>query len=261
VARAVEALEPYPFDCVDINMGFSVRKVIGGGSGAAMLNDVDLVRRTVALARQATGKPLSAKIRLGWDHLSRDEVRLAQVIEAAGADFITVHGRTRADSWGDKVDLEGILRVKRAVRIPVVGNGNLFSRADAAFMQEKTGVDGLMVARGALGYPWLFREIAGGPDGVSVAEWRATVIRHIALQRDVYGEDRQAAMSMRKVLHWYTKGWPGIRAVNEAAVRIETLDEAKALVETLADRLEERGTPPRRRPEQGPVTDRFTWDT
>lgn len=146
-------------NCIlDINMGCPVPKVVRNGEGSALLKDQKLVEAVAAAAVAEAGKPVTAKIRIGWDADSINAVEIAKVIEAAGASAIGVHGRTREQYYSGKADWNVIRQVKRAVSIPVIGNGDVFSGRDALSLMEETGCDFVMIARGALGNPWIFRE-------------------------------------------------------------------------------------------------------
>lgn len=260
VGRAVALLDRMPFDTIDINMGCPVKKVVKTGCGSAILRDPERVFATVKAARAATDKPLSAKIRLGWDKSSRNAVEVAQAIEAAGGDWLTVHGRTRADDYGEPVDLEGIRLVKQSVRIPVIGNGNLFQKSDVETMIARTQVDGVMISRGALGNPWLFHEIKTADTQLELDQWEADVLTHLRWQADEYGEQPGAAVCMRKHLLWYAKGWNGVRAFREAVNAAASLADARQLVIEFAQSLREQGFMRRISIVQSDPAQRFAWD-
>jgi len=247
VARAIEILDRMPFDTIDINMGCPVNKVVRSGCGSGFLRDVPRIRETVRLARQATAKPLSVKIRIGWDKASINALEVADAIQSEGADWLTVHGRLRSDDYGDPVDLPTIKAVKDFCRIPVFGNGNIFSKADAMHMRECTGVDGVMISRGALGNPWIFREfvrgLPGDPSGsgpatfpessespVSIGEWQQTILDHLRWQSEEYGHRGNGAVCMRKHLLWYAKGWPGAKKLREQINAMEDLESVPAAI-------------------------------
>lgn len=261
IGRAVEVLDRCSFETIDINMGCPVSKVVKGGCGSAILKDPGRVFSTVRLATEATSKPVSAKIRLGWDKSSYTYLEVADAIEQAGAKWLTVHGRLRSDDYSVPVDIVRIAEIKRRLKIPVIGNGNLFCKADAELMYEKTGVDGLMVSRGALGNPWVFRELRSGDPTVTLAEWRDTVLQHLAWQGEAYPGVGHAAVCMRKHLLWYVKGWPGAKRLREELSQMDSLDRAKVLVEGFAEELARQGTLARL-----PIThdlapnSRFVWD-
>jgi len=198
VGRAVAILDKMPFDTIDINMGCPVNKVVKSGCGSGILRDPARVYETTRKARESTGKPLSVKIRLGWD---RNSVTWPEVLDAAeqgGAEWITIHGRLRSDDYGVAVNLDAMAELKRRAKIPVIGNGNVFSQSDALYMRERTSVDGVMVSRGALGNPWVFNAIKSGEAPVTVDEWESTVTDHLAWQQLEYGDTGSGAVCMRK---------------------------------------------------------------
>jgi tRNA-dihydrouridine synthase B len=250
VAGAIEILDRHAFDTIDINMGCPVSKVVRSGSGSAILREPDRVYETVRLARMATAKPLSVKVRLGWDRSSVTIFEVADAAQSAGAEWITVHGRLRSEDYSYPVDLAMIAAVKKRLSIPVFGNGNIFTAADAAHMSELTGVDGVMVSRGALGNPWVFRDIFSmnsslGESGGSVEpstlpgmgmgmvladEWLETVLDHLQWQQEAYGPGGMGAVCMRKHLLWYAKGWPGAKKLRERINTAESISSCENLV-------------------------------
>lgn len=232
VARAVAVLDQQPFETIDLNMGCPVNKVVKVGCGSAILKDPKRVYETVKLAKQNTDKPLSVKIRIGWDHQNITAIEVADAAASGGAAWLTVHGRTRSDDYSSPVSLDWIGRLKARLKIPVIGNGNVFCRTDSDMMKKATKVDGVMVSRGALGNPWVFREIKTGNADVTLTEWLATVLAHLDAQALQYGEQGYGAVVMRKHLLWYLKGWPGARKMREKLSTTESL--AAARVELLA---------------------------
>ncbi|MDQ7051770.1 MAG: tRNA dihydrouridine synthase DusB [candidate division KSB1 bacterium] len=260
VARAVDWLNRYPFEVVDINMGCPVRKVVSGGSGSAILKDPERVYQTVLKATQSTDRPVTAKIRLGWDHKSINAVEVGLAAQEGGAAWLTVHGRTRADDYSVPVNLEKIAEVKAQLHIPVIGNGNIFSRQDMEYMTDKTGVDGVMVSRGALGNPWIFREIKGDSRPVTLQEWLQVVTDHLRWQQEAYGNRGIGAICMRKHLLWYTKGWPGSKHLREKINVADDLQEAIRLIENFATELEKRGVQQRLPVHDSGFHTRFVWD-
>ncbi len=260
-ARAIEILDRQPFETIDINMGCPVAKVVKSGCGSAILKDPARVYETVRLATQATGKPLSVKIRLGWDKNTVTALEVADAAERGGASWLTIHGRLRSDDYSAPVDLEGIAKIKKALKIPVIGNGNIFSKDDADFMRASTGVDGVMVSRGALGNPWVFRDIRTGDARVSLAEWRQAVLDHLAWQSEEYGENGvSAAVCMRKHLLWYVKGWPGAKRLREQLSQTESLNKAGEQIAAFADQLAEAGHLERLAVTQDSQASRFNFD-
>lgn len=257
VATAIEILDGAGFDTIDINMGCPVKKVTGAGCGSAILKDPHRVQKTVELARSATTKPLSAKIRLGFTRDAVNVTNTTQRISQSLADMVTIHGRTRSESYATPVDCEGIRQgVQSAViaalgaELPppvTVGNGDIFDFASAQKMMDDTGCDAVMVSRGALGNPWIFREILDEKVlNPSFAEWLDLVLTHIDYHQEYYGDTTTAAVLMRKHLLWYAKGFPGIKGLREHLNRVSTLDTAREILTSFAKTL----------PAQTP---RFVW--
>lgn len=260
-AQAIAILDREPFDTIDINMGCPVNKVVKAGCGSAILKDPHRVAETVRKARAATDKPLSVKVRLGWDRGSINILEVAQAAAESGADWITVHGRTRADDYAVAVDLDHIAQVKQRVTIPVIGNGNIFSVADAQYMQSVTGIDGVMISRGALGNPWIFRDIHNGTTvPVSRDDWVRTVLTHLDAQQEEYGAHPGAAVCMRKHLLWYTKGWPGNKKWRERINNSASLIEARLLITEYAAELVSEGNTVRNDIGLMEAGQRFQWD-
>ncbi|MDR1797000.1 MAG: tRNA dihydrouridine synthase DusB [Clostridiales Family XIII bacterium] len=232
-AEAAEILEPFPNVLIDVNMGCPVPKVVKNGEGSALMRDPDLAGRLVEALKKHTKKPVTAKFRAGWDAAHINCVEMAQTLEAAGADAVCLHARTREQYYSGRADWGLIARVKAAVRIPVIGNGDVFSHADAARMMEQTGCDFVMVARGALGNPWIFSGARAGEGPVSRGEKAAMFIRHARLAGADKGA-RIAALEMRGAAGWYFKGEPGVSQFREKANRARTIEELISLVEMFA---------------------------
>jgi nifR3 family TIM-barrel protein len=242
IARAIELIEKMPFDAVDINMGCPVPKVVKTGAGSAMLKEPLKVLETCKKARSATDKPLSIKIRLGWDRSSLTGMEIAAAAEQAGINWITVHGRTRSEGYGVAVDLEGMRQVRARIKIPMIGNGNIFGREDALLMERAVGVDGFMLARGVLGNPWLIAAIKQAKTEVTVEEWLNVVLLHLMRQEAFYGkDDTGASFRMRKQLIWYASGWPHARQLREKINSLESLSQGRQLVLEFARTLEDQG--------------------
>lgn len=260
VGRAVAILDKMPYETIDINMGCPVQKVVKAGCGSAILKDPARVAETVRLAKASTDKPLSVKIRLGWDNKTLTGLECAQAAAEAGAAWITVHGRLRSDDYATPVDLDGIGAIKSQISCPVIGNGNLFGRGDTQHMSRAAGVDGTMVSRGALGNPWIFREIKTGDASVSLSEWRDTVLDHLRWQGEEYNYSVGSAVCMRKHLLWYVKGWPGARTLRDQLSQMSSLTEAAAAIATFADDLAAQGQLSRLPFQLEGVASRFVWD-
>ena len=249
IGAAVARLDAYDYDTIDINMGCPVRKVVGNGCGSALLRDVAGVYRIVRAARRATQKPLSLKIRLGWDRTELNYVQVGIAAQEAGADWITVHGRTRTENYSKRVDLDAIAALKTALRIPVIGNGDLLSGTDFIHMQAQTRVDALMIARGALGNPWIFRTCPAA--NLNLDEWLRGIEEHLHRQRQEYGDTLRAVVCMRKHLLWYLKGWPQARGLKQKITMLDRIGLAFDLVREYADRLQAAGVSGRRKGAHG----------
>lgn len=236
VGQSVRLLHEHGFEAIDINMGCPVRKIVGSGSGAAFLKDLDRIRQTVAAARAATTRPLSVKIRLGFTPETINVEETVTIIAQEGADQITIHGRTREDSYRVPVNYPGIARGMRTARqlnphLFTVGNGDVMDAESAQAMVRETGCRGVMVSRGVLGNPWIFEEILGRRhQPPTLAEWGDVVVRHLAYHEEFYGDNELAARLTRKHLIWYASGFPHSHRLREHINRVASLAEAKELV-------------------------------
>ena len=238
MAKGVSILDHYPIDTIDINMGCPVKKVVKTGCGSALLKDPEKVFKVVKAACDHTGKIVSAKIRLGWSPEQAYPLEVADACQQAGVAWLTVHGRLRCDRYSVPVDLEGLRRIKQHITIPLIGNGNLFHRADIDHMLAVTGADGVMISRGALGNPWIFQS---RPSITTVSQWHATVSRHIRLSLALYGDHKTPAIRFRKHLLWYLKGWSVPQDIRIKAQNITSLHHALYLARDLADHLRSSG--------------------
>lgn len=243
VAHAVSVLDKQGFDTIDINMGCPVRKVVNAGCGSAILKDPERISQTVKLAREATTKPLSAKFRLGYtrEHINVEETTNRVLSEQV--DMFTIHGRTRSESYSTPCDLHGIqLSMQAAAKTPSkvikVGNGDIFDFHFAEKMQQETGCDAIMISRGALGNPWIFKEILEGKSyQPTFSEWYEVLLRHIAYQEEHYGKTKISAILARKHLLWYTKGFPQSKALRDVLNKVEDLEQAKELLKDYAKKI------------------------
>lgn len=224
---------------IDINMGCPVHKVVSNGEGSALLKNPTLASKIVRAVVSAVDLPVTVKIRIGWDSNSINATEVAKRLEDAGASLICVHGRTREQQYAPSADWGEIARVKESVRIPVIGNGDIFTPADAQRMMRETGCDGVMIGRGALGNPWIFENTVRLFEGldervVSANEMVDTALEHLALMIESKGE-RAGIAESRKHLGWYMKGIRGAAELRNRINCAETLDEICALLNSLKE--------------------------
>ncbi len=229
------------FSIIDINMGCPAPKIVKNGDGCSLMNNPSLVREIVREVVGASNKPVTVKIRKGWDGNRENAVQIAKIVESSGASAITVHGRTREEYYSGIADWDIIKSVKESVGIPVVGNGDIFEPEDALKMIEHTGCDAVMIGRGARGNPWIFKrtahlletgELLPAPTDVEKIEMS---LRHLDLLFEVKPE-RMAIREMRKHIAWYIKGIRGSAEMRDMVNRIETRSE---LEQTLREYIEE----------------------
>ncbi len=234
MGQAAKIVEQYA-DIIDINMGCPAPKVVKNGDGSKLLLNLELVGNIVKEVVQNTTKPVTVKIRKGWDDEHIVAVEAAKVIEKAGASAITVHGRTREQYYSGQVDLEIIKKAKEAVKIPVIGNGDVKTTEDARKMFEYTGVDGIMIGRGILGEPWkindIIQELTTGqkPQEKTPMEKLKIIKEHIELEMIEKGE-YVGVREMRKHICWYLKNLPNSSQVRQTINMLESKDE---VIETL----------------------------
>lgn len=236
VSDMAHQIEDGPYDIIDINMGCPVPKVVNNGEGSALMKNPRLVEELLSALTGKVKKPVTVKIRKGFDDTNINAVEIARIAESCGAAAVAVHGRTRQQFYSGKADWDIIRKVKEAVKIPVIGNGDIFTPQDAKRMMEETGCDGLMVARGARGNPWLFGRINHYLDTGEVlpepeaAEIGAMILRHAKLQAELKGENL-GMKEMRKHIAWYTAGLPHSAAIRRACNTLETIEELENLLQ------------------------------
>lgn len=231
--RAAKLLtESGRFCGIDINMGCPARKVTNGGAGSALMQDARLARGLVMSVKKATNLPVSVKIRLGFDSFNAPE--FARELEEAGADMLTVHGRTRVQQYSGKADWEKIAQVRQSVSIPVVANGDVFTPEDAKEIIRVTSCRAVMIGRGALGNPWLFHQIKDGFEGKEIVkpsreELIQTALRHADMLIERKGE-HHGIVEMRKHFAWYLKGLRGASQVRTKLNTVKSLQEVKEIL-------------------------------
>jgi len=245
MARAAQIAVDAGADIIDINMGCPVRKVAKTGSGAALLDHPDRVAGLVTAVRLASSVPVTVKIRAGWCPERPMAVEISRVIEDCGADAVTVHPRFATQRYAGRADWRVIREVKAAVRIPVVGNGDVFLAEDAGRMREETGCDGVMIGRGAVGNPWIFRQVldleAGRePRGPTLGERRELILEHYRMLAEAVGELRAPYM-MRGLLLRYTKGLRHSSRFRGRITRIKDYETLSALMDDYFGVLEKEG--------------------
>ncbi len=230
---------------IDINMGCPVKKVVNGDAGSALMRDETLAARIMEAVVAAVEVPVTLKMRTGWDDANRNAPRLARIAEDCGIRMVTVHGRTRCQFYNGRADWSFIAKVKEAVAIPVVGNGDVTTVDDAAELLRVSGADGVMVGRGCYGRPWfpgqVARFLATGErlPAPPLAEQYAILGEHFAAMLEHYGAETGVRMA-RKHIGWYSKGLPGSADFRAAVNRAATADEVRSLLKSFYAPLVER---------------------
>jgi tRNA-dihydrouridine synthase B len=230
IERGLDVLERYEFDLLDFNAACPEKKVVRRGEGASLLRDPGKLHGLLKLVVKRTKVPVTVKIRAGWDKDTVNAREVALSCEDAGVKAVFIHGRTRAQLYSGTVDYAAIAGVKKALSIPVIGSGDIFSVDGARKMFLETGCDGITVARGGFGNPWIFRELETGvPMRPGAEEIGKVMLEHLDSCVLFYGE-KTAVILFRKFFGWYTKGFRGVRPVREKVSHIRTRDEMAGLV-------------------------------
>ena len=241
ISEIAKRIEELPFSILDINMGCPVPKIVKNGEGSALMKNPKLVYEIVRKTARAIQKPVTVKIRKGFDDTCINAVEIAKIIEDAGGKAVAVHGRTREQYYSGKADWYIIRQVKEAVSIPVIGNGDVVSGESAIAIQKETGCDGVMIGRGAQGNPWIFSELleyeqtGKMPQRPSVEAIRKMMLRHAQLQMQYKGE-YLGIREMRKHVSWYTSGLPNSAKLRDEINRVDNYEELEKLLE---ERLKE----------------------
>ena len=246
ISEIAKQIEERPFDILDLNMGCPVPKVVNNGDGSALMKNQRLAGEIIEKTARAIKKPLTVKIRKGFDDAHVNAVELAHIAQESGAAAVAVHGRTREQYYAGHADWDIIRQVKEAVSIPVIGNGDIRTPEDVATMAEQTGCDGYMIARGAEGNPWIFRQILhyfetgehlSRPDFSEVTEM---LLRHAKMQIDCKG-DYTGIREIRKHAAWYTAGYRNSSKLRGRINEVENYEQLEALFREVESYNEKNG--------------------
>ena len=244
--KSVEKIIDLPFDFLNINMGCPTPKIIKNGDGCALMKDPKLASRIIEMTVKVSSKPVSVKIRKGWDEDSVNAVKFSSIAENSGASMIIIHGRTREMFYSGKADWDIIKRIKETVAIPVIGNGDVFTPEDAFEMFKKTNCDGIMIGRGALGNPWIFKDVkhflntGRKTSPPHIKELRDTMLFHLNKAISYHGE-RLGILEMRKHLAWYIKGLPHSAPVKNALQQSKDVGSIEKLLDDYFSKLVQAG--------------------
>ena len=235
ISEMAKRIEEKPFAVLDINMGCPVPKVVNNGEGSALMKNPKLVEEILSKTVKAISKPVTVKIRKGFNDEMVNAVEIAKIAESCGVAAVAVHGRTREQYYAGKADWDIIAKVKRAVSIPVIGNGDVVDGPSAKALVDQTGCDGIMIGRAVRGNPWIFREInhylktgtlAERPSGTEI---RDTILRHGAMELACKGE-YTAVREMRKHIAWYTTGYPNSASLRRHVNEMESYQDLEEAV-------------------------------
>ncbi|MBR1930947.1 MAG: tRNA dihydrouridine synthase DusB [Lachnospiraceae bacterium] len=238
ISEMAQRIEERPFTFLDINMGCPVPKVVNNGEGSALMKNPKLVEEILTCLVKAIRKPVTVKIRKGFDETSVNAVEIAKIAESCGVAAVAVHGRTREQYYSGEADWDIIAKVKEAVKIPVLGNGDVDSALKARELLNHTGCDGVMIGRAAQGNPWIFRDVKSYlengtlPPPPTNQEKKELILRHAALQLQYKGE-YTGVREMRKHLAWYSAGMPHSNRFRSRINAMETMDELVESVEEM----------------------------
>jgi len=229
IKQAVEVLNDYDgIDIIDLNCGCPVPKVVGHGSGSSLLLDLPLMSDIIKTIKSTSNKQLtSVKIRLGFE--KKNHIEIAKIVEDSGADFLAVHGRTRAGKFKAEVDYDAIKEIKEAVSIPVIANGDIDSYDKAKWVLEHTGTDGVMIGRGAVGAPWIFHQLRTGKKDIEQKIKHEIIMEHFDKMIEFYGS--HGVPMFRKHTHTYSKGYKGASILRNDVNRINDIKEYRDVID------------------------------